>query len=416
MSAGPGPFERSDTDGRARLHVSSKLQGGHDVVPVACDPCCTGRHSLLRRDRSRFDVRGGRERSAIRQLAHVDHDNSVWSLAFSGGTHLAWSTTSKIRLNNLANGEIVELGDSPGSFGPYPAFSPDGKFLAVGGKETEVRLWDTATGRELEPLTLGTTAVKTFAISPDGTTLAVATAHSSVATLWDWPRRRPLAALDGHAGTINLLAFAPDGRTLLTADSVGEVQLWDVASRRVRGTAPRARLGHHGDGLLARWQVVRDSELHGFRCPTVGCRRRRAAGIVAEHLHRGDRTGLFARWDDAGNVAAKRRRVAVGVGITSGASGQYACRPGRSRRSLSGATVEYSRLPVLTALFASGTSTTSSRHGLTSLEGEEVDYTNYRHDHRTDRPSAYFDCHVPDGHRTFSVGRIANLSYNELAP
>ena len=196
-------------------------------------------------DRDSMFVAAGNDQP-FAQLAHVDHDNSVWSLAFSGGTHLAWSTTSKIRLNNLANGEIVELGDSPGSFGPYPAFSPDGKFLAVGGKETEVRLWDTATGRELEPLTLGTTAVKTFAISPDGTTLAVATAHSSVATLWDWPRRRPLAALDGHAGTINLLAFAPDGRTLLTADSVGEVQLWDVASRRV---ARERRV--HASGITA---------------------------------------------------------------------------------------------------------------------------------------------------------------------
>ena len=171
------------------------------------------------------------------QIAHVDHDAPVWALTFYGKTHLAWSTTSEIRLNELATGQIIGLQVSPGTFGPYPTFSADGRALAAWGMEAEVRFWDVATGSELEPLEVDTEGVRSVAFSPDGTTLAVATSNSPIVTLYDWPNRRRLGALDGRGGSINILTFAPDGKTLLTADSAADVQLWDVASRHEPHTA-----------------------------------------------------------------------------------------------------------------------------------------------------------------------------------
>jgi WD40 repeat protein len=176
---------------------------------------------------------GARDRP-FAQIAWDDYEAPVRSLVFSGSTRLAVATTSAMWLNDLATGEVVRLRDCPWSFGLSPAFSPDGRILAVGGNEPAVRLWDAGEGVELEPLNVGTEAVRCVAFSPDGTTLAVTTWNSPIITLWQWPCGRRLAILDGHRGNISVLAFSPDGSRLLAANSAADVRLWDVASREER--------------------------------------------------------------------------------------------------------------------------------------------------------------------------------------
>jgi WD40 repeat protein len=65
------------------------------------------------------------------------------------------------------------------------AFSPDGTTLASGSADHTVRLWDTATGRQIGvPLTGHTDMVFAVAFSPDGKTLASGSVDHTV-RLWD---------------------------------------------------------------------------------------------------------------------------------------------------------------------------------------------------------------------------------------
>ena len=74
-----------------------------------------------------------------------------------------------------------------------------------------------------------TGAVSSVAFSPDGKTIASASADDTV-TLRDIATGRLLHTLRGHRDVVTSVAFAPDGRTLATASLDGTVGLWDVAT------------------------------------------------------------------------------------------------------------------------------------------------------------------------------------------
>src|SRR4051812_14178796 len=51
------------------------------------------------------------------------------------------------------------------------AFSPDGKFLAAGGLDRSIRMWDSQTGKLLRTLGGHTWGISSLAFSPDGKTM-----------------------------------------------------------------------------------------------------------------------------------------------------------------------------------------------------------------------------------------------------
>jgi WD40 repeat protein/uncharacterized caspase-like protein len=119
-------------------------------------------------------------------------------------------------------------------------FSPDGRLLATATfRSSTIKLWETATGRELRDLSTGgqnsTGMAPVFAFSPDNRFLAAAGGSNSV-TIWEVTTGHEAQKLSGPQASfmsalgVSFIAFSADSKKLLTVSDA--VRVWDVASWR----------------------------------------------------------------------------------------------------------------------------------------------------------------------------------------
>lgn len=109
------------------------------------------------------------------------------------------------------------------------AVGPSGSWLAGGGEDPRVRIWDISTGAVASVLEGSTDPVWTCAASPDGKILATA-GDDHVVRIWDVRHARLLGEMNGHTRPVRASAFTMDGQFLVTGGDDSTLRVWDVQS------------------------------------------------------------------------------------------------------------------------------------------------------------------------------------------
>ena len=195
------------------------------------------------------------------------HTDCIKSVAFSpDGRTLAtgsWDATAKL-WDTATGREIRELRGHT-FWIESVAFSPDGRLLATASLDGTAKLWEVATGREVASIkgvteTAGggkdTEQLQCVGFSPDGRLLAVG-GRNATTRLVDVESGKIVRIIEGvpylaranthrerarHTAMVKSVAFSPDSRLLATGSADNRVMFWDVATgRHVRTLGSKAR-------------------------------------------------------------------------------------------------------------------------------------------------------------------------------
>jgi WD40 repeat protein len=116
-------------------------------------------------------------------------------------------------------------------------WSPDGRFIVTGGSDSQVRVWNAATGGYLRTLWAHNGPVTSVAFAPDADRV-VTTGADRIAYVWAVPSGKKLATLKGDPQPLYSAAFNPTGSRIVTGDSGGVVRVWDWRAQKMLAAIP----------------------------------------------------------------------------------------------------------------------------------------------------------------------------------
>ena len=155
-------------------------------------------------------------------------------LAFSpDGKTLACGYRNTIHICDAVTGELKNTltKDYSGIIKDL-AFSPDGETIYCGSMDAEISLWNVITGKHKQTISEPTNYEHRIACNLVGNTFAVSNAlteEDNSIYINDLNTGELKIKLSGHSGAVKRLAFNPDGNTLASS-SYGEnkIRLWDA--------------------------------------------------------------------------------------------------------------------------------------------------------------------------------------------
>jgi WD40 repeat protein len=154
------------------------------------------------------------------------------TLAFCAGSIQLWDLTS--------GKEIGSIQGHPDFFHAMH-YASDGETLISLDRRGIIRHWSTANRklmRELpktkspQPMRI---SVEDVCFAPDGKTVALAFMGDDLVRLWETATGKEIGLFQGNAGGMRSAAFTPDGLNLIVGYTNGTILVWDVTGQRPTG-------------------------------------------------------------------------------------------------------------------------------------------------------------------------------------
>lgn len=173
---------------------------------------------------------GGRPRRVY--YAEFSPNGRTVLTAADGADVGIWDAASGRLLRKL-NGKLfnkpdVDGGQMDGNITPDPIFSADGAHVLL-RSDNQPTIWDPNTGRKTATLSGHREWTDAATFSPDGRLVATG-GRDSTARVWDAVTGRAIATFTEHVDDVTSVAFSPDSKLVASAGRDGRVRIWDATT------------------------------------------------------------------------------------------------------------------------------------------------------------------------------------------
>lgn len=283
-----------------------------DIDRLALDP--TGEHLAVTNDGA-VEIRGVGNDHPPKRLGTLEGDVNALAFAPTGPQRVvAGGGKGQLRIWDIASGSQLELDTDEKASVTAVSFSPDAKTLAAVDSDGVVRLYDPADGSARKVFTAKVSGepggLRKVAVTNDGARVIVGS-WSGVYSLWKPEASGTSAALvsvlaEGLLAS-GAAAFTPDGKTAVAAVHEGAIRFWDAQTGEERLQPEAGNLADVGGAVwLADHRAVtaaggRSANVWDLRCgkiaATLDGHTRRVAHVA------GTRDGsLVATADEGGGL------------------------------------------------------------------------------------------------------------------
>ena len=202
-------------------------------------------------------------------FAHANLSGSVFTDTFGSVLSVALSPDGKLLAAGMANAEVriwqmekrtlLHTCRGHTDWVRSVAFSADGKIVASGSHDRTIRLWDVDTGQCTGIITEHENRVRAVTFGPvDEKPLLASSSDDKTIRIWDIQTRTCLYVLPGHCDKVNAIAFSPDDHTLVSVSHDETIRVWDVD-----GGYLLKELRGHGGWI---WSVAFSSDGNTLAC------------------------------------------------------------------------------------------------------------------------------------------------------